>query len=213
MIVLIAGEKGGTGKTTTAVNLAVARALAGSDVLLVNADKQNSAAEWAATRVQEKHTPRISCVSILGQTLDEEIRSLEGKFADIIIDAGGIDSVELRAGMLVADVIVTPARPSQFDVFTLAKMDNLVGLARPFNTKLQAAILCNCAPTHPASTEAKDMAEYVDELKHYTILKTVVKQRKVYQQCARDGMGALEYTRGDEKAIDEMNRLAEEIWA
>jgi chromosome partitioning protein len=213
-IFLIAGEKGGTGKTTTAVNLAVAQALEPeTDVLLVNADKQNSAAEWAAIRAREKITPHVTCVSILGPTLAEEIRRLEGKFTDIIIDAGGIDSIELRSGMLVADVLVTPARPSQFDVFTLAKMDNLVGEAQAFNTKLKAAVLCNCAPTHPNSTDAQDMADYVDELKNYTMLQTIVKQRKVYQNCARDGMGALEYVRGDEKAIAEMAALHKEIWA
>lgn len=212
MNLLAAGEKGGTGKTTTAINLAVARALAGRDVLLVNSDKQNSAFEWAAIRAREKITPNITCVSILGSTLADEIRRLEGKFDDIIIDAGGIDSLEMRSGMLVADVILTPARPSQFDVFTLAKMDNLVGEAKAFNTKLTAVILCNCAPTHPNSTDAEEMAEYVDGLKNYTMLKTIVKQRKVYQHCARDGMGALEYARGDEKAIAEMTALHAEIF-
>jgi cellulose biosynthesis protein BcsQ len=57
------------------------------------------------------------------------------------------------------------------------------------------------------------MAEYVDGLQNYTMLQTIVRQRKVYQNCARDGMGALEYVRGDEKAIAEMTALAAEIWA
>lgn len=213
MIVLIAGEKGGTGKTTMSVNMVVARAMQGRDVLLVDADRQHSASEWAATRVTEKHTPHITCVSIHGNTLSDEIRRLESKFEDIVIDAGGIDSVELRAGMMVADVIITPARPSQFDVYTLGKMDALVGEAKAFNTKLLAAILCNSAPTHPTSTDADEMAEYVEGLKHYSMLKTIVKLRKVYRSCARDGMGALEYLRGDEKAIAEMDSLAGEIWA
>ena len=46
MIILFGGEKGGTGKTTLAVNLAAMRARAGYDVLLVDADRQESAAAW-----------------------------------------------------------------------------------------------------------------------------------------------------------------------
>ena len=50
MIVLIGGEKGGTGKTTLATNLAQMRAARGHDVLLVDTDKQESASSWASLR-------------------------------------------------------------------------------------------------------------------------------------------------------------------
>jgi Mrp family chromosome partitioning ATPase len=49
MIVAILGEKGGTGKTTLAVNLAGLRATEGRDVLLLDADRQGSASYWALT--------------------------------------------------------------------------------------------------------------------------------------------------------------------
>jgi chromosome partitioning protein len=213
MIILFGGEKGGTGKTTMAVNMAVLRAMQGRDVLLVNADKQQSAAQWAATRASENHTPHITCVSIYGSTVSDEVRKLAAKFDDVVIDAGGVDSLELRAGMLIADAIVTPAKPSQFDVFTLSKMDKLVGEARAVNVNLQAAILTNIAPTHPNMTDSEEMAEFVEELQNYALLKTIVKDRKAYRLCARDGMAAVEYVRGDEKAAAEMRALAAEVWA
>ncbi len=50
MVILIGGEKGGTGKTTIATNLAALRALAGHDVLLVDTDSQGSASYWASSR-------------------------------------------------------------------------------------------------------------------------------------------------------------------
>jgi chromosome partitioning protein len=152
-------------------------------------------------------------VSVYGSTLADEVRRLAGKFDDIVIDAGGVDSLELRAGMLVADAIVTPAKPSQFDVFTLSKMDKLVAEARAFNVNLQAAILTNIAPTNPRMTDAQEMADFVEELKNYTMLDTIVKDRKTYRLCARDGMAAVEYIRGDEKAAEEMRALAKEVWA
>lgn len=213
MIILFGGEKGGTGKTTMAINMAVQRALQGRDVLLIDADKQGSASQWASTRAQERFTPYITCVSILGKALTEQVRALTPKYDDIVIDAGGVDSLELRAGMLVADAIVTPAKPSQFDVFTLSKMDRLVAEARAFNQNLQAGILTNIAPTNPNMTDAQEMADFVDELQNYSLLKTIVKDRKAYRLCARDGMGAAEYLKGDEKAAFEMNQLAKEVWA
>ncbi len=50
MIVLVGGEKGGTGKTTLAINLAALRAIRGRDVLLVDTDPQGSASGWVLTR-------------------------------------------------------------------------------------------------------------------------------------------------------------------
>jgi chromosome partitioning protein len=213
MIILIGGEKGGTGKTTTAINQVVVRARQGREVALVNCDKQESAAQWAAIRAKERFTPAIPCFSIYGDTVHENIRSLATKYEDIVIDAGGQDSAELRSAMLVADVIITPAKPSQFDVFTLSKMDKLVSLARSFNTTLKAAILTSIAPTHPGMTDVAEMAEFVESLPNYHLLKTVVRDRKAYRNCARDGKGAVEYDRGDEKAAAEMAALGEEIWA
>ena len=62
MIVLIGGEKGGTGKTTLATNLAQMRAARGRDVLLVDTDKQESASAWASLRAEEGIEPTITAV-------------------------------------------------------------------------------------------------------------------------------------------------------
>jgi chromosome partitioning protein len=51
MIVLIGGEKGGTGKTTLAIHLAAQLTASGRDALLVDTDKQGSASSWCASRV------------------------------------------------------------------------------------------------------------------------------------------------------------------
>lgn len=213
MIILFGGEKGGTGKSTMALNMAVERAKSGRDVCLVDADKQGSASQWAAIRATERYTPFIACVSIYGETLSDQVSALAKRYDDIIIDAGGVDSYELRAGMLVADALVTPAKPSQFDVFTLSKMDKLVREVRAFNTRLQAAILTNIAPAHPSMTDVQEMAEFVQELPNYSLLKTVVRDRKAFRLCARDGKGATEYEKGDAKAASEMESLAKEVWA
>ena len=119
MIVLVGGEKGGVGKTTLAVNLAAMRARAGHDVLLVDADKQASANLWASIRDQEKVDPPVRCVQKRGKGLAADVRDLATRYEDIVIDAGGQDSVELRAAMTIADLAIFPIQPSLFDAATL----------------------------------------------------------------------------------------------
>jgi chromosome partitioning protein len=127
MIVLVGGEKGGTGKTTIATNLAAKRALAGRDVLLVDTDQQGSANYWAQNREEPEAKPgRVACVQKSGKGLQAEVRDLAKRYEDIVIDTGGRDSVELRAALVVADKAYIPIQPSQFDIWTLDRMDGLV---------------------------------------------------------------------------------------
>lgn len=212
MILLFGGEKGGTGKTTAAVNMAAMRARQGRDVLLIDSDKQGSASLWAAIRVQESLSPSLACIAIYGETLDEQVRKLKDRFDDIVIDTRGSDAPELRSAMLVADLMITPARASQFDIFTLGAVDKLVAQARGFNKSLRAAILINCAPTHVASTEVDEMKEVVAELSNYSLLNSVIKDRKIFRTCAKDGMAVTEYDKPDEKAVFEITQLAKEVW-
>ena len=69
MILLIGGEKGGTGKTTVATNLAALRAAAGHDVLLVDTDRQGSAAAWCQLRAEHPQLPQVACVQLFGKTV------------------------------------------------------------------------------------------------------------------------------------------------
>ena len=75
---------------------------------------------------------------------------------DIIIDAGGRDSVELRAAMTVADALYIPIQASQFDVWTLGPMNSLVEQAQAINERLRAFAVLNRASTNPSVKEAED---------------------------------------------------------
>ena len=108
-IILVGGEKGGTGKTTIATNLAAMRAAAGRDVLLVDSDTQGSSSIWSQVRAEGGDQARLTCVSLHGRGIAAEIRQLAERFEDIIIDAGGRDSIELRQAMLAAE-LMTAAR-------------------------------------------------------------------------------------------------------
>lgn len=111
MIVLIGGEKGGTGKATLATNLVAQRAQAGHDVLLVDTDRQGSASSWTQVWDASGRKLQVTCVQECGKGLQTAMRDLARRYEDVSINAGGRDSVELRAGLVLADKASLPYRP------------------------------------------------------------------------------------------------------
>src|SRR5918911_3316561 len=104
MIVTVGNTKGGVGKTTLAFQLALHRALAGRDVLLVDGDRQGSAQTAVAIRAEANRTPGLACAQYPeGSVLRAQVQRQAGKYDDVVIDAGGRDSAALRAGMVLSD--------------------------------------------------------------------------------------------------------------
>lgn len=213
MILLVGGEKGGTGKTTVAVNLGAMRARQGRDVLLVDTDPQGSASYWTQVRDEAGITPRVASIQKFGKGVQQELQDLAKRYQDIVIDAGGRDSVELRAALVVADLSLIPIQASQFDLWTLDRMDNLVEQARGFNEKLRATVLITRGPTNPTMQDTKEAAELIADFANLTLAQTLVRDRVAYRRSASAGMGVVEYQPTDPKAIAEIEALYAEVYA
>ena len=211
MIVLIGTEKGGTGKTTLAINLAAMRAGEGYDVLLIDTDTQGSATYWSRIRDEAKIEPGVYCIQKFGQ-VDNEVRKLTKKFDDIIIDAGGRDSEELRSSMLVADKVCIPLQPSQFDVWTLLPMETMVKKAKILNPKLKAFILLNRASSNPSVSEAEEAKEIIGDLEYIGLSQVIIRDRIAFRKAARNGMAVPEIQPADPKAVSEIQGIYKEIY-
>ena len=212
MIVLIGCEKGGTGKTTIATNLAALRALAGRDVLLVDTDPQGSAGFWTTSRAENDIKPRVACIQKFGKGLQGELQDLAGRYQDIIIDAGGRDSVELRSAMVVAHKAYVPIQASQFDIWTLAQMNDLIVTAQGFNPNLCAWVVINRGSTNPFVTETAEAAEILGDFKHLGLASSVVRDRIAYRKAVRDGLSVVEMKPSDAKASREMTEFYIEVF-
>ena len=208
MIITIGNTKGGVGKTTLAVNLAIARAMSGRDVWLSDGDRQGTAQTAISIRAEAGHQPGISCATYPdGPTLRAQVQQQAGKFDDIIIDAGGRDSTALRAALVLSVVLLIPFQPRSYDVWALNDIAALVDEARSVRDGLRAVAVLNCADSGEASTDNADAAAAVADVPQFEYLATPIRRRKAFANAAGAGLSVLELKPADKKAIDELNAL------
>jgi chromosome partitioning protein len=212
MIITVGNTKGGVGKTTLAVNIAIARALAGREVWLIDGDRQATAQTAISIRAENGHTPGIACANYQeGATLRIQLNQQRAKFEDIIIDAGGRDSTSLRAALVLSDVLLVPFQPRSYDVWALNDMAALVDEARSVRDGLQAFAILNCADPGMLSSDNREAAAAVAEVPQFVYLNTPIKRRKAFANAAGQGLSVLEIKPGDSKAQSELNALLKRL--
>ena len=205
MIILSGGTKGGVGKSTIATNLAIWRAKEGRDVLLIDADDQETSADFTALRTQTLGDAGYTCTKLHGAGVHTEGRKLAQKYEDIIIDAGGRDTASQRAALVIADVVLIPFVPRSFDVWTLEPVGQMIEEARALNPKLTAYAFINRADF--TGTENRDAADYIKDSKELVFLDAPLGYRKVFGKAASQGLSVIEYKPEDKKAIGEFQEL------
>jgi chromosome partitioning protein len=208
MILTVGNTKGGVGKTTLAVNLAIARALQGHDVWLVDADRQQTAQTAISIRAEANHLPLIACSSYAeGSVLRSQVMQQKDKYDDVIIDAGGRDSTALRAALVLSDVLLVPFQPRSYDVWALDDMASLIDEARSVRDGLRCFAVLNGADASDSSVDNRDAAEAVKEFAQFEYIDSSIKRRKAFANAGGQGMCVLELKPSDKKAVEELNSL------
>lgn len=210
MIIVVGSEKGGPGKSTIVTNLSVELARQGKDVVIVDADKQRSAARWHADRVDAGHAPAIAAVEKLGN-IYSTLRDLDARYDVVVVDVAGQDSQEMRTAMIAAHQMLVVVRPSQLDLDTLPHMSELIETALDMNPELRVRGLMTQAPTNVNGTERTDAGEYLADYPLIVPLETVVYERKAYRDVIGEGLSVVEWT--NPKARAEIQELAGEVLA
>jgi chromosome partitioning protein len=206
MIVAVVGEKGGTGKTTLATNLAGMRAAAGCDVLLVDGDRQGSASYWAEAR-DAKSLVSVTCVQKFGGGLARAIRDMARRYGDILIDIAAGDSQEIAGALRVARCALVPIQPAGLDMWTLGLIDDRVGEAQAGNPALQAWVVLNRASTNPRDNDIHEARDAMGACQHLTMAAVTIHERVAIKRAAPVGLTVNEYRPLDAKAAEEMARL------
>jgi chromosome partitioning protein len=196
-IALIA-QKGGTGKTTLALSLAVAAVQRGRTVAVVDLDPQASAANWADRRVLDvpavvsAHVPRLQNVIDTARQNGVDL---------ILIDTPGKSEQAALAAAKVADLVLIPCRPQIHDIETLTATKEIIDLAggRP------AFVVLNAVP--PQGRRHEEAQAAIQDM-GLTVCPAILVQRAAFGDAPNAGQSASEYEPGG-KAAQEIGLVYE----
>ncbi len=222
-IILSANVKGGVGKTTFSVNASAYLANMGFDVALVDTDEQENSNKWSAIREMtidnppkflKANIPQLNVSIKRGAGVKQYVQDLANRFDYVIVDSGGYDSPEMRAGLIVADCWICPIEVSDFSIQAFEQMSKLLTMVNDFR---KSPIVChpfvNKGDTRDLTFERATLFATLDGAglsNDFQILNSIVRTRKAFKKAESYGVSVGEY--GDDvKARTEFSFLMQEI--
>ncbi len=210
MIITIGSNKGGTGKTTTATNIAVALALQNKDVCLVDADFQRSSSKWHQDRCESGILPKITLVE-KHDNISNTLEELDKKFDFIIVDVAGRNSREMITSLSVSHLLIAPHQASQLDLDTIDELNTQIIRIKDLNPHLTAYIFHTMANTNPIvkKNERDEFQEFLLGYSSLRLLNSCCYYRKIYRDVMPLGKSVIESN--NILATNEINELIKEV--
>ena len=178
----VLSRKGGTGKTTLTVNLAVAAQRAGHKVAIVDLDSQASASEWGDWR--EADTPEV--ISVHSARLPQELHKLkqQGVTFALLDTPPKIEDIALDAAK-AADLAIIPCKLGAFDLKAIEKTILVGNMAKCPMRIVFNAVRARSSMLHPAKRAV--------QVYEVNAAPCVIGDRVVFSHSVIEGLGVMEY--------------------
>lgn len=191
IVVSLVSQKGGAGKTTIAVGLAVAHELAGGSAVVVDLDPQGSASVWGDLRDTDRPVAVAAHVPRLARVLDA---AREGGAQLAVIDTAPHASDAALAAAQASDLILVPCRPSVADLHAIRASLDICRVAQG-----RARVVLNAVPVQgPLGGQAREaIAGH-----RATVAPMVLCQRIAHVHAYTRGMTAMEFAPRSKAAVE-----------
>lgn len=154
MIVTLTNSKGGVGKSTLAVSLAVEWSLRGRRVLVLDADPQGTALAWSELRAAEGLAgPTVLGV---GDNVRTVLLEVAGDWDVVLVDTAGRQSKRVIAALRESDLVLMPCTPAGPDVWALSETIEVVREVQAIRSELRAAVVVNGTTATKLSNTARE---------------------------------------------------------
>lgn len=204
LVLAVYNSKGGVGKTTLAVHLAVAAMQAGETVAIADTDEQGSAATWGRARSSGGGTAPPPVVAVRPAQLDSVIEAAAtDAISLLIVDTAPHAAPGSATTIERADLVIVPTRPSAFDLAAIGKAVAVVRAARK-----PAMFVLNGCPSR-AVAEIQEAREAL-EGSGFPVASAILVDRRAYARAVATGRAVTEFeARG--RAAGEIQALWSEI--
>lgn len=157
MVITLCSSKGGVGKSTLAVSLAVEWAARGKRVLVLDGDPQGTSCAWAELRAAEDlGGPTVLAV---GDNVRSVVLEVARDWDVILIDTAGRQSKRVIAALRESDLALLPCTPAGPDVWALHETIETIREVQGIRDELRAAIVINGAGNTKLATSAAQAVE------------------------------------------------------
>lgn len=207
MIIALTGQKGGVGKSTTAICLAVLAMSRGQRVLLVDADPQGTVRTWGD--VAAESGAALPTVVAMGAAMHKpgQLAAMAEGYDLVVIDCPPRHGEIQRSALMVADLAVLPCGPTAVDAWALASTLDVVGEARTLRPELRACVLITRKQGRTALGKG---ARAVLETSGLPVLETEIGYRVAFQEAIAAGQGVTSFAPRD-AAAKEIAKLYAEL--